>query len=100
VKLRSCCVMGGIGATVKLSGDLQPHVETFSESQSRAIVSLAPEKVGALEAMAEELGVPLKEIGRTGGKNIVIEGWLDLPVDEVAEVYDTSLEHLVAGAHH
>jgi phosphoribosylformylglycinamidine synthase len=100
VALAECCVMGGIGATVKLSGDLQPHVETFSESQSRAIVSLAPEKVGALEAMAEELGVPLKEIGRTGGKNIVIEGWLDLPVDEVAEVYDTSLEHLVAGAHH
>jgi len=100
VALAESCILGGIGATVKLQGDLQPHVETFSESQSRAIVSLAPEKVVALEAMAAELGVPLRVIGKTGGKNIVIEGWLDLPVEEVSGIYETSLERMVAGAHH
>jgi phosphoribosylformylglycinamidine synthase len=39
----------------------------FSETQSRILVSVAPERAGELERLAEERAVPLSRLGVTGG---------------------------------
>ena len=100
VALAECCVNGGFGARVSLEGPLPAHVELFSESQSRALVSVAPEKLAALEERAAGRGVVMRVMGETGGDSLRVEGVLSLTLQEMEEAYLTSLERMIAGAHH
>ena len=100
VALSESAIQGGTGAGVKLAGDLPLHVLLFSESQSRALVSLEPGKLEALKEIAARLGVPLEVIGRTGGDNLEVEGALSIPLEKMTDVYVNSLEKMIAGAHH
>ena len=100
VALSESAIQGGTGAGVKLAGDLPLHVLLFSESQSRALVSLEPGKLEALKEIAARLGVPLEVIGRTGGDNLEVEGALSIPLEKMTDVYMNSLEKMIAGAHH
>ena len=100
VALSESVIQGGTGAGVKLAGDLPLHVLLFSESQSRALVSLEPGKLEALKEIAARLGVPLEVIGRTGGDNLEVEGAFSIPLEKMTDVYMNSLEKMIAGAHH
>ena len=100
VALSESAIQGGTGAGVKLAGDLPLHVLLFSESQSRALVSLEPGKLEALKEIAARLGVPLEVIGRTGGDNLEVEGAFSIPLEKMKDVYMNSLEKMIAGAHH
>lgn len=97
VALAECCVQGGTGARVELPGSLPPHVELFSESQSRAVVAVPAQNLADLEDLAAGLGVPLHVLGTTGGTSLEIKGVPELPLEEMAEVYETSLEKLLSG---
>ena len=99
VALAESCIQGGTGASVKLSGGLPPHVMLFSESQSRVLVSVQPAKLEALKEIAGRLGVPLEVIGRTGGDRVDVEGAFSAPLEEIKDVYENSLERMIAGAH-
>ncbi len=98
VALAECCVQGGTGAHLELPGTLPAPAALFSESQSRAVVSVPAQRLADLEDIAAELDVPLHILGTTGGTSLEIKGMLELGVDEMSEVYDTSLEKLIAGA--
>ena len=100
VALSESAIQGGTGAGVKLAGDLPLHVLLFSESQSRALVSLEPGKLEALKEIAARLGVPLEVIGRTGGDNLEVEGAFSIPLEKMTDIYMNSLEKMIAGAHH
>ena len=58
----------------------------FGESQSRIIVTTAPENNDALTEMARQRNVPIQEIGSTGGEKITIyhnrEKIVDLSVEK------------------
>ena len=69
----------------------------FGEGQSRIVVSLAPGHRATLEHMAAELGVPLMELGVTGGDRFQLGPMLDLPVREIAEAWGGGLEQALAG---
>ena len=99
VALAESCIQGGTGAGVQLSGGLPPHVMLFSESQSRVLVSVQPAKLEALKEIAGRLGVPLEVIGRTGGDSVDVEGAFSAPLEEIKDVYENSLERMIAGAH-
>jgi len=100
VALAESCIQGGTGSSVKLAGDLPLHVLLFSESQSRALVSLEPEKLEALKEISHKLGVPLEVIGRTGGDSLEVEGAFSISLEKVKDIYMNSLEKMIAGAHH
>ncbi len=100
VTLAESCVLGGTGAHLEVRGALPAHVALFSESQSRAVVSVPAECLGGLEDIAGELDVPVHILGTTGGTSLVIEGLIDLSLQEMGETYEKSLEKMVAGAHH
>ena len=85
---------------MKLAGGLPLHVLLFSESQSRALVSVQPEKLEALEEIAGELGIPLEVIGETGGDSLEVEGAFSIPLGKLEDTYINSLEKMIAGAHH
>jgi phosphoribosylformylglycinamidine synthase subunit PurL len=62
------CLRGGRGARISLPGD--PFVALFSESTARAVVAVRADKVPALITIAAAHGVPLVELGGTGGETL------------------------------
>ncbi|MBU4240754.1 MAG: phosphoribosylformylglycinamidine synthase II, partial [Actinobacteria bacterium] len=100
VALAESCLQGDIGASVEIPGGLPPHVAAFSESQSRALVSVKRENLSALEEIAGEAGVPVQVIGTTGGDRLEAAGAFSLTLSEMKSTYEEALEQMIAGAHH
>jgi len=96
VALAEAAIEGGHGFAVTLTGaDLPDHVAMFSESASRAVVSVEPAREARLRELAEAHGVPMVRLGETGGPRAVIDGMLDATVDELREVYEGALPALL-----
>ncbi|MDQ6933969.1 MAG: phosphoribosylformylglycinamidine synthase subunit PurL [Actinomycetota bacterium] len=83
------CLARGIGASVALAGD--PFVALFSESASRALVTVAPADADRLAELAERSGVPLSPLGQTGGDTLSIEGLFDVGVEELRVAWAATL---------
>jgi phosphoribosylformylglycinamidine synthase len=102
VTLAECAFgSGGIGLNVQLNSVDAPEgwaavAVLFSESASRAVVSVAREHLAALLDRASAFGVPAREIGTTGTSRISVsingEIEIDLPVSEAERVWDGALE--------
>ncbi len=84
VALAEMAVRSGIGCTVARVGDV---LELFSESPSRAVLCVAPERLGAVEAVLDHAGVPRARIGVAGGDRLSVKGLLDLPLPAVADAW-------------
>ncbi|MDP9330940.1 MAG: phosphoribosylformylglycinamidine synthase subunit PurL [Actinomycetota bacterium] len=95
VALAEAAIEGGHGFAVTLGGDLPPHVALFSESASRAIVSVAPEREERLLALALDHGVPIERLGETGGPRVVFDGLLETTVQALRHAYETALPRLL-----
>jgi phosphoribosylformylglycinamidine synthase len=68
----------------------------FSESHGRAVVTCAPERATAVEALARELGVPVQHAGTVGAADgafrvALRDGAIDEPVARLREVYFTAI---------
>ena len=61
-----------IGLTVDVPASTSPVAALFGESASRAVVSASEAHLAALLQLARALGVPVLEIGRTGGPRITM----------------------------
>jgi len=101
VALAECCMTGitheaGVrGVKVSLPGSGRLDGRLFGEAQSRAIISCGPEKVSQVEALAKKQGVPFVKIGQVGGDSLVIDE-LKVPVKELADLFFTSIEKMMA----
>jgi len=72
------CLRGGRGARISLPGD--PFVALFCESAARAVVAVRSDKVPALIEIAAAHGVPLVELGSTGGETLEFVDLFDTPI--------------------
>ncbi|MGQ9463720.1 MAG: phosphoribosylformylglycinamidine synthase subunit PurL [Candidatus Fervidibacter sp.] len=79
VCLAECCIAGEIGASV----DLKPVAENakvndrlsallFGETASRIVMTVAPDSLQELQAIAEKQNCPMFMLGKTGGEKLVI----------------------------
>jgi len=103
VTLAECAFgTGGVGLKVDLPGAAAPDgwVPTstlFSESASRVVVSVAPDQLGALLALAKAFGVPALEIGSTGTSRITLSingrNVIDMPVGDAEAIWDVVLDN-------
>ncbi len=93
--LAEAAIAGDTGFAVTLPGDLPPHVALFSESASRAVVSVAPERADAFEALAARHEVPFARIGETGGPRMVVDDLFDVTVAEARAIYDSAIPSLL-----
>jgi phosphoribosylformylglycinamidine synthase II len=98
VALAECAIGEGNGFAVTLEGDLPAHVLLFGESASRAVVSVSAEHEGSLRGLAATRGVPFHRLGETGGPRCVIEGMLDVTVEELTDVWETAIPRLLGEA--
>jgi phosphoribosylformylglycinamidine synthase len=89
-----------VGARVELPEAwcrLRPDAALFGETQSRILVSLAPEHWPALEALARKHAVPVHRLGLTGGDRVTISPYVDLPLASTLETHATALERALRG---
>jgi phosphoribosylformylglycinamidine synthase len=93
--LAESALAGGCGFRVGLTGDLPPHLALFSESVSRAVVSVEPGRAPALEALAARREIPFSRLGETGGARMAVEGVLDLALAEAGDVYESAIPNLM-----
>jgi len=82
-------ISGKKGAKISLQTSLREDVELFSESQSRALITVSPEKVEEVLKIAYEYQVPAQKVGVVEGKDIVIDvngkRIIDLPLEALEE---------------
>jgi phosphoribosylformylglycinamidine synthase subunit PurL len=95
VALTEAAIASGQGFAVSVPTDLPPHVALFSESASRAVVAVEPIDEDAFEALAASHGVLATRLGETGGPRAVIEGAIDVPVAELAWVWESAIPRLL-----
>ena len=103
VALAELAVRSDIGATVRLGvpggasggGSVAGHM--FSEAGSRVVVVVTPDRVDEVVARAVAAGIPIVVLGSCGGARLVVDGLVDLPLDELGEVWRGAIRsHLVA----
>jgi phosphoribosylformylglycinamidine synthase II len=97
VALAESALAGNAGFAVTLPGDLPPHVALFSESASRAVVSVAPEKAEAFEALAGDHRVPFARLGETGGPRMVFGDAFEMTLAEAREIHEGTFPRLLRG---
>ena len=90
-----------LGASVTLSGSEPAESALFGERGARCLVSVAPEKVGALQAIARQYGVAASEIGQvTSDALLRIEykghAVIDSQIETLRDVWANSLERTLA----
>jgi phosphoribosylformylglycinamidine synthase len=89
VALAESCLLGGRGCGVRIDGD--GFVSLFSESAARALVSVAPEHVEAVTALAQAHGVPCTAIGTVTGGSLTLAGLFEVPLEELGQVWRGTL---------
>jgi phosphoribosylformylglycinamidine synthase subunit PurL len=97
VALAECAMAGDTGFAVSLSADVPAHVTLFSESASRAVVSVRPQRAEALEALAASRGVPCERLGETGGPSMMFAPHVEISVGEARAAHEEAIPKLMAG---
>jgi phosphoribosylformylglycinamidine synthase len=89
----SCLLPDGVlGARIDLKDStLRPDALLFGESQSRFVVTLAAADLDAFMADMSTLGVKADAIGVVGGESLVIDDFIDLPVEEIRERWEATI---------
>jgi phosphoribosylformylglycinamidine synthase len=73
VALAEMATWGGRGGSFRVAVAGSPAVALFGESPSRAVVTAAAAAVPALVALAAAHGIPVAELGVTGGDRLLVE---------------------------
>jgi len=88
------------GFEVRLQDSLRPDALLFGEGQSRMVLSFKEENFKALEALAQEMAVPLRVLGRVKGDHLRIyhQGSLlvDIPLSEAYLAWKEALNKAMA----
>ena len=63
----------GLGARLRVPAAFSPAVELFGESPSRIVVTADAHHLPALVLLAQRHGLPVHELGVTGGERLMIE---------------------------
>lgn len=99
VAAAECCFGKQIGATLSLQTNLRADVALFSESQSRVLLSVAPENAQELLQLAREAGVSAQELGKTGGERLIVtvagKEAINAPVAELHTAWKDAIPCLI-----
>jgi phosphoribosylformylglycinamidine synthase len=91
IALSLVSIGGQLGANVDLS-ELSQDAATalFSESNSRFVVSVAPEKAGEFEALFA--GLSIAKVGTvTAAKKLVVKGFVEVELDALVKPFKDTL---------
>ena len=99
VALAESAVQGNLGATLDWMDDVSPAAALFGESQSRAVISVSPDKREATEALLKKHQLPYVCLGRTGGTNFSVryngEPVVECSLGELSHLWNDSIEEIM-----
>jgi phosphoribosylformylglycinamidine synthase len=98
IALVESAIEGGHGFAVTISDDLPAHVALFSESASRVVLGVAPEREAAFQELVASHGVPATRLGETGGPRVVFDDMLEATLDDLREVHESAIPGLLGEA--
>jgi phosphoribosylformylglycinamidine synthase subunit PurL len=93
VALAEMAFAGGVG--VRVTG-VDDHAQLFSEAPSRVVVCAVPERAPEVLRRAADAGVPASLLGGSGGDRLVVEGLVDLALDEARDRWRSAVPSAVA----
>ena len=92
VSIAEMCIAGDIGADIRIENDMRPDKFLFSESNTRWLVEVEPEKVDDFEGV---LDVPYEKIGEVEGESLRIKFndklLIDTEVNTIRDVWKSTL---------
>jgi phosphoribosylformylglycinamidine synthase len=91
VSIVESAIAGNLGAEITLEGNLL--VQLFSESQSRALITINPKNKDAFEKLAKD--IKLTKIGTVSRQKLIINDKVDLELSKLKDTYENSLEKLL-----
>jgi phosphoribosylformylglycinamidine synthase len=86
---------GNLGFDISTCDSIRKDACLFGESQSRVVVSIAPEKKADFEAFLKEKGQAFRWAGKVIGSEVVVNGTSWGPLAEFSEIYDTAIEKML-----
>jgi phosphoribosylformylglycinamidine synthase subunit PurL len=95
IALAEAAITGGHGFAVTLASDLPPHVCLFAESASRAVLAVEPADGTRVAELAARHGVPLTQLGETGGPRAVVDGLFEATVGELRASWELAIPRLL-----
>ena len=99
VAISESCIAGGMGAMISLMDDIGPAALIFSETQSRIIISIAPESLFLFEKIAVRHRASFDVIGKVGGSDLIIKKGnkqlVDITIDELNGTYYGAIENIM-----
>lgn len=98
VALAESCIINKkkpIGATINLSGDVSPHTWLFSETQARYILSVDENHLEEFKKFVNKHGVMCVQIGKTGGKSLKINDWIDISIEKLMNIYYNTIQAIM-----
>jgi phosphoribosylformylglycinamidine (FGAM) synthase-like enzyme len=100
VAVAEMAIASGVGATLTSPADLAPPdlvpgVAWFSESASRVVLSVAPEREAEVLAAAAGAGVPVRVLGRAGGDRIEADGAFSVSVAEATTAWRDAIPNIL-----
>ncbi len=93
VTLAEMAVHSGVGFRV---GGPASSAELFGEGSSRVVFSVPASAIDELAARSAMAGLALTDLGRAGGDRLIIEGSLDVGVDEARQAWRSALPQVLA----
>ncbi|MGB5072841.1 MAG: AIR synthase related protein, partial [Bacteroidota bacterium] len=97
VTIAESCFLGKkeIGATVTIeAAGVRKDALYFGESQSRVVISCAPDAVEGILAEAAIAGIEATDIGSVGGDQLRINSDIDVAVTVISQAHATALPNL------
>ena len=97
VTLAEMAIFSGLGANVsvkELTGSINEVL--YSEAQSGVVVTVPKEEARALEIFLDKRDLPYVELGSVGGKNLIIDEYVDRPVKDLEQAYESVLPAAMA----
>jgi phosphoribosylformylglycinamidine synthase len=86
--LAEMAVRSGLGVNVARVADA---AELFSESPSRVVLCVDPERLTTVENVCANAGVPIARIGVAGGDRITVKGLLDVALADATAAWSDRL---------
>jgi phosphoribosylformylglycinamidine synthase len=88
--LAEMAVRGGVGFRVKADA-VDGHVGLFGEGPSRVVLSVAPSSLGEVHRRHVDAGVPAQLLGDAGGDRLVVDGLLDVSLEDATVAWRDAL---------
>jgi phosphoribosylformylglycinamidine synthase len=97
IALAESCIAGNLGADIHLDEDLPAYASLFSETQSRIVVTVAPENAEQLVEIALANGIPYSVIGTVGGDRLSVANEAEVTLEQMRDAWEPALENALAG---